>query len=202
MRTQARSHRAEKANLEELNFSRIDLKSRLRRVFVARASLSSPGGRRNPRTEGKRRIFTLRFSHLIRLKVARKRDGTFVTGRTIGPSRFVTRFSFSFFLSFFLSFSSFLFSSLFRGSRSPLPAFIASHNCGIVPLPLLEKIARDSASCSKYHTRPFLSIERFTVNENTAWKRINFVHDRDILTIVLGKCCFLDADHDDRDRYE
>lgn len=148
-RIQARSHRAEKANLEELNFSRIDLKnapvldranqrgseSRLRRVFVARASLSLSfsvlRGRRNTRTEGKRRIFTLRFSHLIRLKVARKRDGTFVTGSTIG--RLVALSLVSLFPSSFLSFFLDSFSRLFFEDRRLLPRFIASHNCGIVP---------------------------------------------------------------------
>ena len=146
-RTQARSHRAEKANLEELNFSRIDLKSapvldranqrgsesRLRRVFVARASLSLSFSvlKRRRNTEGKRRIFTLRFSHLIRLKVARKRDGTFVTGSTIG--RLVALSLVSLFPSSFLSFFLDSFSRLFFEDRRLLPRFIASHNCGIVP---------------------------------------------------------------------
>lgn len=66
--------------------------------------------------EGRRRIFTLRFSRLIRLKVARKRDGSFVTGTTIGWSRFVThcvpnRFRVFFFLFYF-------YLSLLRSKRS------------------------------------------------------------------------------------
>lgn len=71
---------------------------------------------------------------------------------------------------------------------------LSHRNCGIVPLPPLEK---DRTRMKTRAVVPNIIFIRFfrsedSVDENTtARKGINFVDDRDIPTILLGKCSFL-----------
>lgn len=81
-------------NLARLNFSESGLKTYDRFPRRGRGgkvrSLSSRGTHSHTRSgiaRQKRGIFTLRFSHLIHIKVARKQEGSIVTSTMIGHSR-------------------------------------------------------------------------------------------------------------------